>query len=306
MTNAASYWRCLRAVCKRACSSSYVSDHVQHIASSLHLTYSSADAGYPVRLGAREYRPTLDIPDYDVKLLKPQNILEMLHAGSRDIGFAGYDWVKNLDVDVIELLDLELDPVQIVAAAPRDDILATAKQSKKCIRIASEYEQLTKDWIRERDLNAQFIRTFGATESFPPEDADMIVDNSATGSTLKANGLKIVDVVLRSSTRLYASKAAYSDPRKRSRIDDFVMMLKAVLEARKRVLVAFNVSKENLETILADAPCMTAPSVSQLYHSEGFAVQVAALRDEVMTFVLKLKDMGATDIIISKVCQIVA
>jgi len=145
-----------------------------------------SDAVYPVRLGAREYRPTMSLPNFDVKLLKPQNILEMLDSGSRDIGFAGHDWVKNLGVDVVEVLDLGLDPVQIVAAAPDPNVLEEARRSKKSIRIASEYEKVTKDWIRELDLNAKFVRTFGATESFPPEDADMIVDNSATGSTLKA------------------------------------------------------------------------------------------------------------------------
>src|SRR5213592_2098135 len=140
------------------------------------------DAGIRVRPGARGYRPDVSLPETEAKLLKPQNVVEMLAAGSRDAGFAGADWVAELEADVIELLDTQLDPVQIVAAAP-------------------EYERLARAWIAERRLAADFVRSYGATEVFPPEDADVIIDNTATGSTLEANGLRVVEVLMQSSTR---------------------------------------------------------------------------------------------------------
>lgn len=140
----------------------------------------------------------------------------MLHNGTRDLGFAGADWVRNLGVDVVELLDTGLDPVRIVAAGPDAKILEMAKDGRH-LRVASEYETITKEWIKEKGLNATFIRAFGATESFPPEDADIILDNTATGSTLAANGLHILDVAMTSSTRLFASKQALANPDKKKR-----------------------------------------------------------------------------------------
>jgi ATP phosphoribosyltransferase len=176
-----------------------------------------SDAGIDVRLGAREYRPSINLPNYDVKMLKPQNILEMLDIGSRDLGFAGHDWVLNLGVDVIELLDTQMDPVRIVVAGRSPEIFEEAIKGTRQVIIASEYEKLTKDWIQRRGVNARFVRAYGATESFPPEDADLIVDNAATGSTLKANGLIVFDEVMRSSTRLFCSREAFNNPEKRKR-----------------------------------------------------------------------------------------
>ena len=133
------------------------------------------DAGLPVVLGARAYRPRFGLEGCECKLLKPQNIVEMLHAGSRDLGFAGADWVAELDGELIELLDTGLDPVRIVAAAP-EAILEDGVLPKAPLVVASEYERLTRAWIAERGLDATFVHSYGATEVFPPEDADCIVD----------------------------------------------------------------------------------------------------------------------------------
>jgi ATP phosphoribosyltransferase len=264
------------------------------------------DAGIGVKFGAREYRPIVDMPNCDVKLLKPQNILEMLHVGSRDIGFAGHDWVLNLGVDVVEVLDLGLDPVRLVAASPNENILIEAERSGRKLLIASEYEKVTKNWIEKQGLNATFVRTYGATESYPPEDADLILDNTATGSTLKANGLKIVAEVLKSSTRLYCSRAAYNDPNKRQEIEQFILLLKSVLLARKMAVVEFNVREEILESVLSnDLPCMRAPTVSKLFHDAGYSVAIALPRTQVSTVLPMLKRQGATDIILLPAEQII-
>ena len=211
-----------------------------------------------VSLGnSRGYRPTIPLPNYDVKLLKPQNILGMLAAGTRDLGFAGADWIAELGVEgLVEVLDTGMDPVRIVAAAPNPRILADAKGGlggRKLI-VASEYGGLTAKWLAAKGIDAHFLRAYGATESLPPEDADIIVDNAATGSTLRANGLEIIDSLMNSTTRLYASAAAWADPAKRARIEKLVLLLRAVLEARKRLMITFNVAAASLESMLEKMP----------------------------------------------------
>lgn len=132
-------------------------------------------AGLGLRSGPRGYRPVPSVPGSEVKLLKPQTIVEMLTAGSRDIGFTGADWVAETDTDAVELLDTRLDPVQTVAAAP-EHLLDGGRLPRRPLVIASEYPRLTKRWIDRRDLDAKFVRSYGATEVFPPEDTDVIVD----------------------------------------------------------------------------------------------------------------------------------
>ncbi len=258
-----------------------------------------ADAGLPVRAGSREYRPTLPIDGWDAKILKPQNIIEMLHFGSRDVGFAGADWVCELDVDVVELLDTELDPVQLVAAAPQ------AKLPQRHLMIASEYERLTTEWIKAKGLDATFVRSYGATEVFPPEDADCIVDNTASGSTLRANGLEIVDTLMTSSTRLLANPDAMEDVGKRESIDSFVLLLKSVLDARRRVMLEVNVSGELLESVVAALPCMREPTISPLHGNAGYAVKAAVPRKDLPKIIVEVKARGGTDIVVSGLAQIV-
>ena len=183
-----------------------------------------SEAGIDLVNSERGYRPLLSLTGFDVKLLKPQNIVEMLAAGSRDLGFTGADWVAELEVDLVELLDTKLDPVRIVAAAPAA-IVEEGRIARRSLTIASEYERLTQQWIGRRELDARFVRSYGATEVFPPEDADCIVDNTSTGSTLRANGLVVVDELLQSSTRLYANPRALDEPSKRAAIEGFVTLV---------------------------------------------------------------------------------
>jgi ATP phosphoribosyltransferase len=263
-----------------------------------------ADTGIRVRAGSRGYRPSLSLPGFEAKVLKPQNIVEMLHAGSRDIGFAGADWVAELDARLVELLDTELDPVRLVAAAPAGTLVDGRLPSRPLV-VASEYERLTKAWIRDRGLTATFVRSYGATEVFAPEDADCIVDNTASGATLAANNLEIVDELTRSSTRLYASPAALEDAGRRAAIEGLVLILRAVLEARRRVMLEVNVSAENLEALVAILPCMREPTISTLHGDAGFAVKVAVPKGDVPRLVPEIKARGGTDIVVTALSQIV-
>jgi ATP phosphoribosyltransferase len=264
-----------------------------------------ADSGIRLSQTARSYRPHITFEGSEVKILKAQNIVEMLHAGSRDLGFAGADWVAELDGDLLQLLDTGLDPVRVVAAAP-SKILVDGKLPDTPLVVASEYERLTRRWISQRGMNAQFVRSFGATEVFPPEDADLIIDNTATGSTLDANALEIVDQLMASSTRLYACKQAFENPVKRERIEQIVMLLESVLEARRRVMVEVNISEAHLESLLKVLPCMKQPTVSTLANSSGFAVKAAVPRDDLPNVIPKIRAAGGSDIVVTRLAQIVA
>ena len=263
-----------------------------------------ADAGIRVRPSARGYRPDVTLPGAEAKLLKPQNIVEMLALGSRDVGFAGADWVAELEADVVELLDTGLDPVQLVAAAPVA-LLEGGRLPTRRLIVASEYERLTRRWIGAKGLCAEFVRSYGATEVFPPEDADVIVDNTATGATLEANGLAIVDVLMRSSTRLYAHRAALDEPVRRRFIDDLVLLINSVLEARRRVMLEVNASAACLDAVVAVLPSMRQATVSRLFGDTGYAVKAAVPRELLPQVIPAVKAAGGTDVVVSTLSQIV-
>jgi len=263
------------------------------------------DAGITVTPTARGYRPVLSVSGFEVKILKPQNIVEMLHAGARDIGFAGADWVAELDADLVEVLDTGLDPVRLVAAAPAKLLVDGDLPSDTPLVVASEYARLTRNWITERGLKASFLRSYGATEVFPPEDADCIIDNTATGSTLRSNDLSIVDELMTSSTRLYVNPVVLEDKDRREQVDNLVMLLQSVLESRRRVMVEVNVSSDRLEDVVAILPCMRVPTVSTLNGDAGYAVKVAVPRAELASLIPRIKGQGGTDIVVTSLAQIV-
>jgi ATP phosphoribosyltransferase len=263
-----------------------------------------SDAGIKLRSGPRGYRPVTSVGGFEVKLLKPQNIVEMLAAGSRDIGFAGADWVREQAAELVELLDTGLDPVRVVAAAP-ESLLIDGELPSKHLVVASELERIASRWITDRGLDATLVRSYGATEVFPPEDADIIVDISATGETLAANGLVVIDELMVSSTRLYASRNAMETHEKKLAIDGFVLSLRSVLEARGRAMVELNVSPEDVEEVIEILPSMREPTIATLHGSEGLAVKAAVPRSELPGLIPLLKNRGATDIVVSRLEQIV-
>jgi len=267
------------------------------------------EAGVGVLSSVRGYRPTVGLPNAETKVLKPRAVVEMLAAGTRDLGFAGADWVAETGADVVELLDTGLDPVRLVAAAPPtllvDGRLPATGPGGTPLRVASEYVELTGRWLGGRGVGGEVVRSYGATEVLPPEDADLIVDNTATGSTLSANGLVVVDELMRSSTRLYASRRAMDDRVKRQRIEDFAMLVRSVLEARARATLEVNVTRERLEELVAALPCMREPTVAPLHGSAGYAVKAAVPRADLHRVIPRLKACGGTDIIVSTPQQIV-
>ena len=263
------------------------------------------DAGIRIGLSSRGYRPTISLPGVETKILKPQNIIEMLDSGTRDLGFAGADWAAELGAELVEVLDTGLDRVRVVAAAP-PAILVDGRLPARPLVIASEYARLGGKFIAERAVGDKFVRSYGATEVFPPEDADCVIDVTASGSTLEANNLTICAELMVSSTRLYASRRAMDVPAKRTQIDDFAMLLRSVLEARKRVMLELNAPTEALDRIIAVLPCMRQPTLSKLAGDAGYAVKSAVPREALPKLIPMLKAKGGTDIVISPISQVVA
>jgi ATP phosphoribosyltransferase len=253
------------------------------------------DAGFPLSLSERVYRPRA-LPSWmDVKIMKPQNVGELLELGSHDVGFTGADWIAESGCDVAEVLDLGLDRVKIVAAAPAACSEAALKAKK--VVVATEYVNLAEAWLKKQGYQYRIVRTYGATEVFPPDDADMIIDNSASGQTLHDNGLQVIATVLESSTRFVASKAALAEAWKREKIEEMAMLFKAVLDGRARVMLEMNVEKDKFAGLVKGLPSMRSPTVSPLYGDSGFAVKIAVKRDEVASLLPKLKKLGAADIV---------
>jgi len=252
------------------------------------------DAGFPIALADRTYRPSLGAPWMDAKIMKPQNVGELLELGSHDAGFTGIDWIKESSADIEEVLDLGFDKVKIVAAVPNDYDEAALK-SKKLV-VATEYVNLAEQWLKSSGFQYRILRTFGATEVFPPDDADMIIDNTSSGQTLKDNGLKIIGTLLESSTRFVVSRAALANAEKKSRIEELAMLFRAVLDGRERVMLEMNIPKEQFES-LSSLPAMRSPTVAQLYGDAGYAVKIAVKKNEVPDIIPKLKKLGALDIV---------
>ncbi|MFI4892706.1 MAG: ATP phosphoribosyltransferase [Phycisphaerales bacterium JB058] len=263
-----------------------------------------ANAGLGIVSTARNYRPAIAQPGYEVKLLKPRAIVEMLGEGTRDLGFAGADWVVEGGADIVEILDTNLDRVRLVAAAPTG-LCEEGRFPDRPIVVASEYANLARNWIESRKLNAKLLISYGATEVLPPEDADCIIDNTATGATLAANGLDIIDEIMTSSTRLYASRFALENPAKRERIEQFALLVGSVLEARRRVMLELNVSRDRLDAVVECLPCMREPTVAKLMSKEGFAVKVAVQKNELPALIPTIKALGGTDIVVTRPEQIV-
>lgn len=262
-------------------------------------------AGITIQNSARGYRPTISLSNYDAKILKPRNVISMLVAGARDVGFAGADWLDEMGVELPEVIDTGLNPVRLVVAAPHQ-ILTDGKLPDRHLVIASEYPNMAQRWIESKGIDAEVLTTYGATEVFPPEDADLIIDNTATGSTLRANGLQIIDEIMRSSTRLYASKEAAADPEVKKQLDDLGLLLEAVLRARGRVMMDLNVAADDLEGVLAVLPTMRQPTVSSLSDEGWYSVRSAVPRKELAEAIPKLKAAGAHDIVTTSAEQLIA
>lgn len=254
-----------------------------------------SDCGIDLIGDERNYRPKAYGFDLEVKLLKSQNIPSLVEIGQHDIGFAGLDWIKERRCEVEVLKELNFDPVKIVTCIPEDWDWQQMKQRK--LIVASEYKNISTDYLNQLGVEYQLLRSYGATEVFPPEDADMVIDNTSTGTTIRANRLKIVDTVMTSSTQFIGNAQALKDPGKRKDIEDLLTLMQAVLNGRDRVLLEMNCANDKITSIVDLLPAMRYPTVSRLYQDKGFAVKAAIQKNQIRNLIPKLIAAGATDIL---------
>ena len=259
------------------------------------------DVGISIYLPDRTYYPITNQDDLAFQVVKPQISSALLADNRADVAFSGKDWVfeNGVQDQVEEIMDLGFDPVRIVVAVPEtvdfDALL------KKPVTIATEYQNLSRFWAKRKNVDGKIFRTWGTSEGFVQHNeqalAQILIDNTSTGSSLRANHLKICDTIMESSTRMYASKEALKDPEKKQKIMELKMLFEAVLAARSRVMLEMNVSKDNFDALIKGIPAMKSPTVSPLFGDNGYAVKIAVKKSEVPTLLPKLHQLGATDIL---------
>jgi ATP phosphoribosyltransferase len=258
-------------------------------------------AGYKITFLSRSYYPLIDDPDLHCTLIRAQEIGRYVADGSLDCGLTGHDWIVESGATVIELAELVFSkvsrrPVRWVLAVPNDSPIREPKdlQGK---RIATEVVNITRNWLAGYGVTANVEFSWGATEVKPPRLADAIVEVTETGSSLRANNLRIVCDLLTSTTRFVASPAAAADPWKRQKMDDMILMLKGAMAAEGKVGLMMNVRKADLDRVVAQLPALKNPTISPLADSEWVAVNTIIDEDTVRHMIPQLKAAGASGIV---------
>jgi ATP phosphoribosyltransferase len=270
------------------------------------------DADLKVQRGNdRDYRGSIADPRIDsVAILRPQEIPTYVEEGLFDLGVTGEDWIAETGADVVKVTALEYSkqtdrPVKIVLAAPRDAGIRRPEDLPPGSRISTELPNVTRAYFERLGIPVRIFLSYGATEAKVPEIVDAIVDLTETGSTLRRNGMEIVDVLMESRTHLIANTAAYGDAAKRRAIDELTILLRGAIDARGRVLVKLNVARENLDAVVDALPAMRAPTVSQLAESGFFAVETVVAKATINVLIPELKSLGAEDIVELPITKIV-
>jgi ATP phosphoribosyltransferase len=258
-------------------------------------------AGYKITFSTRSYYPSIDDSQLHCTLIRAQEMGRYVADGSLDCGLTGYDWIVESDARVVELAELIFSkvsrrPVRWVLAVPNDSPIKEPKdlQGK---RIATEVVNITRKWLAGHGVTANVEFSWGATEVKPPRLADAIVEVTETGSSLKANNLRIVCDLLTSTTRFVAHPAAAADPWKRQKMDDLILMLKGAMAAEGKVGLMMNVRKADLARVIGQLPALKNPTVSPLADQEWVAVNTIIDEDTVRHIIPQLKAAGASGIV---------
>ena len=258
-------------------------------------------AGFNLTVGSRSYVPSCDDPALQCRLIRAQEISRYVELGVLDAGITGYDWIYENHSDVVEVAELlyakqGLRPVRWVLAVPNDSpIQSVADLQGK--RIATEAVGLTRRYLERHGVAADVEFSWGATEVKAPELVDAIVELTETGSSLRANNLRIVDTVLTSTTRLICSHKAWADPDKRAKIENLALLLGGALAAETRVLLKMNVPAKALGAVVALLPALHAPTVSPLNTDGWHAVETVVEECRVRELIPALRGAGAQGII---------
>ena len=258
-------------------------------------------AGFNVSCSSRSYIPSIDDPEIKCRLLRPQEMSRYVELGLLDAGICGYDWVFENGSDVEEICELNYskatsNPVRWVLAVPNDSSIKTVADLEGK-RISTEAMGLTKRYLAEHGVKADVEFSWGATEVKAPELVDAIVDLTETGSSLRANNLRIVDTILTSTTRFIANKKAWADGAKRAKMEQLKTLLLGALAAQSRVLLKCNCPAAELAAVTKILPALHAPTVNKLHDADWFAVESVVDEKKVRDLIPELRAHGATGII---------
>jgi len=278
-------------------------------------------SGYKISGADRTYRPTINDPEIEMKILRPQEIPVFVSEGLQDLGITGQDWVRENRADVEILQNLEYGKIRLVVAVPKtasddinvfmEDIWARGKNfrvSTEYLNIGSEYLKglpaykkrfgdadpmiVTPWWRKGENARAKLFLSFGATEAKPPENSDCIIDVTETGSTIEANNLKIIDTVMRSAAVLIANKKAFQDPEKQEKMYDIVALLKGVVDGSKRIHIFVNVKKANLKKLLTELPALKNPTIAPLADENWVSVNTVIEKDCLIGILPKIRKLA--------------
>jgi len=280
-------------------------------------------AGYVISGAERTYRPSINDPKIELKILRPQEIPILVSEGLQDVGITGLDWIEETHADVEVLLDLEYSRVKLVVAVHRSwseinslsDLLEEFIGESRTLRISTEYLNLSAEYLKGNPVYQRFFGgvdpmivtpwwrkgenqkvsiylSFGATEAKPPEDADAIIEVTETGSSLEQNDLKVIETIMESTAVLIANKNSLEDNLKREKIYDILTLLKGVVDGRKKLHIFVNVSKNNLSELLNSLPALKRPTISPLSDKDWYSVNTVIERDRFLELLPTLRKLA--------------
>ncbi|MDX6743115.1 ATP phosphoribosyltransferase [Actinocorallia sp. A-T 12471] len=263
------------------------------------------------RASDRDYRASIDDPRIDkVRVLRPQEIPTYLEQGLFDLGITGRDWITETDADVVSLGELKYskvtsNPVKVIMAVPQDAPWQSVADLPDGVRISTEFPALTDRFLEKHGVKAKVFPSYGATEAKVPDIVDVIVDLTETGSSLRKNGLRILDTLLTSYTELVANREAYENPEKRAAMEDIALLLQGVIRARGQVLIKLNVPAAQLQDVLNVVPAMASPTVTPLAGGEMYAVESVVAKAGINELIPNVKAAGGRDILEIPISKIV-
>ncbi len=264
------------------------------------------------RSSERDYFGRIDDPRIDeVAILRPQEIPRYIQEGFFDLGITGRDWIEETASDVTSLTEMRYskatsNPIRVVLAVPKDKPWASAADLPEGAKISTELPELTKRFFDERGRDVRIFLSYGATEAKVGTIVDACVDVTETGSTLRKQGLKIIDELLVSRTELIANNEAHADPDKRAAMEDIKTLLLGAIDARGRVLLKLNCGTEDLEKIIEVLPSLKSPTVNHLAHEDGYAIETVVEKRGVNELIPTLKTHGATGILEVPITKIIS
>jgi ATP phosphoribosyltransferase len=258
-------------------------------------------AGWKIALSSRSYVPTIDDPELSCLLVRAQEMARYVESGALEAGITGHDWVVETRADVLELAELvyakqRLARVKWVLAVPEDSTIREPKDLEGKV-IATEVVGITEKYLASHGVKARVEFSWGATEVKVPQLADAIVEVTETGSSLRANRLRILDTVLESATVFIMNRKAAADPAKREKAENLVLMLQGAIAAATRVGLMLNVRRENLDAVLAALPALKNPTISSLSDSDWVAVNTIIEESVVRQILPRLKAAKAQGIV---------